>query len=79
MAQRFRQCADVRHEPYCFGTRPAAPTAPVGCIMRQFEVRCVRCGSLNLKVIGQFDEEAGELKLFLHCPRCNVREALPLK
>lgn len=72
--------ADARivSEPYYFGRRPAAPSAPADCIVRQFVLTCVRCGSLRLRVIAQQDEESGELKVFLCCPRCQSREALPL-
>ena len=65
-------------EPYYFGRRPEANSAPADCIVRQFVVACVSCGSLRLRVIAQQDEESGELKVFLSCPRCQSREALPL-
>jgi len=45
---------------------------------RRFKVSCLKCGSIKLKVIGEFDSDAGELKIFLFCPRCRAREQLPV-
>ncbi len=45
---------------------------------RRFTVACLKCGSFKLRVIGEFDSEAGELNVFLFCPACREREQLPM-
>lgn len=64
-------------EPYYFGRPPERPQAPPGCILRQFELRCVNCRSLALKVIGEQDDEG--IKVYVHCTRCQAREPLPVR
>ena len=44
---------------------------------RKFEVRCIRCGSVKIKIIGQHDEDGGEMKVFLVC-LCGQREEMPV-
>ena len=46
---------------------------------RQFEVRCLRCGSYQLQLVAQMDEEAGEMSVLLVCKKCRQREILPVK
>jgi hypothetical protein len=31
------------------------------------------------KIIGEFDEDGGELAVYLYCPRCRVRERLKMR
>jgi hypothetical protein len=54
------------------------PQTPVDSPFRRFQVSCLNCGSFRLRVIGEFDPEAGELKVFLFCPACRARERLPV-
>lgn len=46
---------------------------------RRFMVSCVKCGSFKLRVLGEFDEDAGEVKIYLFCPSCREREPLPVR
>ena len=50
------------------------PQTPADSPFRRFTVSCVKCGSFKLQVIGEFDSDAGELKVFLFCPSCRERE-----
>ena len=54
------------------------PQTPVDSPCRRFTVACLKCGSFKLRVIGEFDSEAGETKAFLFCPACRQREQLPV-
>jgi hypothetical protein len=45
---------------------------------RRFTVSCLKCGSFKLQVIGEFDSDAGELKIFHVCPSCRECEQLPV-
>lgn len=38
---------------------------------RQFDVTCLRCGSYEMRLVSQLDEEAGEMVLVLVCQ--NIR------
>lgn len=69
----------MRHENYAFGTRPAEPETPKDSLLRKFVVRCLKCGSYKLTVVSEHDSEAGETKVYLVCPRCRDREALPVR
>jgi len=65
-------------ENYYFGMRPPPPETRKDSPFRLFIVQCLRCHCAKLKVVGGFDEETGELQIFLVCPTCNVRERLPV-
>jgi Zn finger protein HypA/HybF involved in hydrogenase expression len=54
------------------------PTTPPDSPFRQFVVHCLKCGSFKLRVQSEHDEEAGEFKVYLFCPRCRSRELVPL-
>jgi hypothetical protein len=41
-----------------------------------FDVSCVKCNSVNLKFISEFDDQSGETAVYLFCPRCPVLPAL---
>ena len=45
---------------------------------KSLPVSCLKCGSFKLRVIGEFDSDAGELRVFLFCPSCRARERLPV-
>ena len=55
------------------------PQTPEDSPFRRFTVSCLKCGSFKLRVIGEFDSDAGELKTFLFCPSCRQREELPVR
>ena len=55
------------------------PKTPADSPFRRFNVSCLKCGSFKLMAIGEFDSEAGELKVFLFCPSCREREQLLMR
>jgi Zn finger protein HypA/HybF involved in hydrogenase expression len=65
--------AFMRREDY------ATPQTPEESSFRRFRVSCLKCGSYKLRVIGEHDHEAGELKVFLFCPQCREREQMPMR
>lgn len=54
-------------------------TTPADSPFRMFNVSCLKCGSFKLKVRGDYTEEAGELALILHCPKCRTSERISAK
>ena len=50
------------------------PQTPADSPFRRFTVFCLKCGSFKLRVIGEFDSDAGELKVLLFCLSCSERE-----
>jgi transcription elongation factor Elf1 len=46
---------------------------------RQFDVTCLHCGSYELRLARQVDEEAGEVALMLICKKCGKLEILPVR
>ena len=65
--------AFMRREDY----QPKQPRNENICSL--FDISCVKCESANLKIIGEFDEDGGELAVYLFCPRCRVRERLKVR
>ena len=65
--------AFMRREEY----QPRPPRNRQVC--QKFDIACVKCNSAEIKIIGEFDEESGELAVSLYCPRCRVRERLPVR
>ena len=53
--------------------------SPAGSPVRQFEVSCLHCGSYDLRLATQMDEEAGEMALVLVCNKCRQREILAVR
>jgi hypothetical protein len=53
--------------------------SPAGSPFRQFDVTCLKCGSYDLRLVAQMDEEAGEMAVVLVCNHCPQREILPLR
>jgi hypothetical protein len=51
---------------------------PAESAFRKFNVSCVKCGSFRLRLLSQFDEEAGKLVIVLTCPRCREQEIFPI-
>jgi hypothetical protein len=46
---------------------------------RCFIVKCVKCDSFLLSIKGQWDEDAGEISVWLFCPRCRQQEKVNIK
>ncbi len=42
-------------------------------LLTLFDVSCVKCGSVNLKFISEFDDDSDETAIYLFCPRCRQR------
>ena len=55
------------------------PQTPEDSPFRQFTVCCLKCGSFKLVVIAEYNEESGETRAYLTCPRCRSREMLPMR
>lgn len=53
--------------------------APPESPFRKFDVKCLACGSYQLRLVAQMDEEAGEMSVVLVCNRCPQREILPVR
>jgi hypothetical protein len=43
-----------------------------------FDVYCVKCGPVHLKLINEFADENGWTAVYLFCPPCRQREELPV-
>ena len=52
---------------------------PAGSPFRRFDVTCLHCGSYDLRLAAQMDEEAGEIALLLVCNKCRQREILTVR
>jgi hypothetical protein len=52
------------------------PRTPPDTPFGKLHGKCLKCGSYRLKVSSEFDEEAGELRVNLTCPRCHSCEVL---
>jgi transcription elongation factor Elf1 len=46
---------------------------------RQFDVKCLHCGSYLVRLVSQMDETTGELAILLVCKKCGQREKMPIK
>jgi len=55
------------------------PETPADSPFRRFKVSCLKCGSFKLRVIGEFDSDAGDLKVVLFCPSCRACEQMPVR
>ena len=65
--------AFMRREDY----QPNQPRNPA--VAKLFDLSCVKCGSADIKIIGEHDEDAGELAVYLYCACCRVRERLNIR
>jgi hypothetical protein len=65
----------------CFQRREdyQPPQTPRESPFRKFTVRCLACGSYQLRLVAQFDEAAGEMAVVLFCSKCPQRETLPAR
>ena len=55
------------------------PRTPPDSPFRQFDVKCLNCGSYRLILTSGFDETTGEQKLVLTCSRCRQCEVLKVR
>ena len=55
------------------------PQTPADSPFRRFTASCLKCGSFKLRVIGEFDSDAGELKVFLVLPVVPGAEQMPVR
>jgi len=46
---------------------------------RQFGVKCLKCGSHQLRLLAQMNEESGEMTVVLVCNQCRQQEILAVK
>ena len=53
--------------------------SPAGSPFRKFDVKCLACGSYQLRLVAKMDEEAGEMSVVLVCKKCRQREILPVR
>jgi hypothetical protein len=53
--------------------------SPAGSPFRQFDMTCLKCGSYDLRLVAQMDEELGEMAVVLVCNKCQQREILPVR
>ena len=47
---------------------------PAESPFRKFDAKCLKCGSYQLRVATEFDEDAGEVRLVLQCLKCKQQE-----
>ena len=60
--------AFMRREDY------APRRTPTVSPFRNFNVQCLKCGSYQLRLATEFDEDAGEVRLVQVCVRCRQQE-----
>jgi len=65
--------AFMRREDYVPKRRPP------GRLCEAFVIQCFLCHRYDVRLISQFDEEAGEMSLWLVCGQCPNRERLKVK
>jgi hypothetical protein len=52
---------------------------PADSPFRAFRVCCLKCDSYLLRTSSEFDEESGEMWLWLICTRCGQRERVAVR
>ena len=62
-AARHFMCREDYQPPK---THPDSP-------FHRFNVSCLKCGSVKLRLIGEFNPEIGDPTVFLFCPSCRER------
>lgn len=55
------------------------PTTISDSPFRHFNVNCLKCGSVKLRVIAEHAEDDADVKVYLFCPGCRSRELLPVR
>jgi hypothetical protein len=53
--------------------------SPTGNPFRQFDPNCLKCGSYDLRLMSQMNEESGDLAVVLVCNNCRLREFMPVR
>jgi hypothetical protein len=53
--------------------------SPAGSPFRRFVVKCLHCGSYDLRLVAQMDEELGEIAVVLVCKYCRQQEIVPVR
>ncbi len=52
------------------------PRPPSESPFRKFDAKCLKCGSYQLRLATEFDEDAGEVRLVLVCVKCRQQESV---
>ncbi len=55
------------------------PRTPAESPFRQFDAKCLKCGSYDLRITGAYAEGVGEARLIVLCGRCRQVEHLTLR
>jgi hypothetical protein len=53
--------------------------SPAGSLFRQFDVKCLKCRSYDLRLVTQMDEESDEMAVVLVCKYCRQQEIVPVR
>ncbi len=76
----FLNLAGMNSARYFIRREEDAPkSTPRDSPFRKFDVKCLKCGSYKLSVTAEFDDDLGELRVILNCPRCRAFEVLTVK
>jgi hypothetical protein len=78
-AARWFQRREDYPPPFHSGAASQPPQTPSASPFRKFDVKCLACGSYQLRLVAQMDEEIGEMSVVLVCNRCPQREILPVR
>ena len=49
---------------------------PAESPFRKFDAKCLKCGSYQLRLTSEFDEDAGEARFVLQCVKCRQQETV---
>lgn len=52
---------------------------PAGSPFRRFDVTCLKCGSYDLRLVAQMDEDVGEMAVVMVCKNCRQQEIVPVR
>jgi hypothetical protein len=61
------------------GAASQPPKTPSESPFCKFDVKCLACGSYQLRLVAQMGQAAGEMAVVLVCNRCPQREILPVR
>ena len=76
---RYFQRREDYQPPQTPSASPFRKFPPSLCYGAASNVKCLACGSYQLRLVAQMDEEAGEMAVVLVCNRCPQREILPVR
>ena len=75
LSDRVRDLGRVNSARYFIRREDDEPRrTPPDSPFRKFDAKCLKCGSYQLRVAAEFDEEAGETRLILFCKKCRQQE-----